>query len=121
MRLSIARSSRRVIDEKRYEQLLAGPKLSPEERRRRALAARQPDPPGIHCSTCGAVKPSFEAPCPNDGPDWPHPPASVTTESAAAVVNCRKCPHAAHDGRVCGVLGSTGIFCYCGARPTVSS
>jgi len=77
MRLAIARSFRRVLDQARYAQLLKSDKLTPGERREKARAARQPDPPGVHCGFCGEVKPSFDAACPNDGPDWPHP-RSVT-------------------------------------------
>lgn len=73
MRLTIARSFRRVLDQARYSQLLKSDRLSPAERLSKARAARQPDPPGIHCEFCGEVKLSFEAACPNDGPDWPHP------------------------------------------------
>lgn len=74
MRLAVARSFRRTLDQARFSQLLnASAKLSAGERRMRTLAMRQPDPPGIHCAFCGGVKPSFEAPCPNDTADWPHP------------------------------------------------
>lgn len=72
MRLAVLRSSRRMIDEKRYAQLLDD-KLTPHARRQKARALRQPDPPGIHCGFCGAVKKSFDLPCPNDGQDYPHP------------------------------------------------
>lgn len=77
MRLEIARSFRRTLDQARFAQLLRVTKFTPGERRARALAARQPDPPGIHCVFCGGVKPSFEAPCPNDTADWPHPKAGA--------------------------------------------
>jgi len=74
VKLSLTRLSRRVIDEARNERLLNPyARLSAAECRAKARAARQPDPPGIHCNFCGEVKASFEAPCPNDGPDWPHP------------------------------------------------
>jgi hypothetical protein len=73
VRLEIARSFQRTLDQARFSQLLRNAKLSIAERRTKALAARQPDPPGIHCTFCGAVKPTFEAPCPNDTADWPHP------------------------------------------------
>jgi hypothetical protein len=74
MRLNHTRSWQRTLDQARYSQLIAShyPKVSPEELRRRALAARQPDPPGAHCGFCGELKPLVE-PCPNDGPSWPHP------------------------------------------------
>jgi hypothetical protein len=74
VRLAIARSFRRTLDQARFAQLLnANSKLSSAARRAKTPAMRQADPPGIHCEFCGGVKPSFEAPCPNDTADWPHP------------------------------------------------
>lgn len=77
MRLEVARSFRRALDQKRYAQLIAGPKLTLRERQQRARAFRQPDPAGIHCAFCGNPKPTLDGPCPNDGPDWPHPKRST--------------------------------------------
>lgn len=78
MRLEVARSFRRVLDQKRYGRINAAMDLLPAERRQRARALQQAEVPGvhIHCAFCGADKPVLDGPCPNDGPDWPHPKAN---------------------------------------------
>lgn len=73
MRLDITRLWKRQLEQRRFGDLNPYAGIPPVELRRKAMALRQPEPAGIHCKFCGEIKKSFDAPCPNDGPSWPHP------------------------------------------------
>lgn len=73
MRLDHVRDQKRAIERARFGNPNPFAMFTEDQRRARAMTARQDNSGGIRCGFCGHQISGLGARCPNAGPNWPHP------------------------------------------------